>query len=157
MYAKKESTVLCVVSATLDKISAVSAPKRKFIFHIFELRISMNCRYVYTNMERWVSWVEKTYRNWFSKSFDWFDLNEKLTCQFSGKEIIAVFDPRYIKKSGKSTYGTGYFWSGVRKCALRGLEVGCLAFVDVLNGTALHALAKQTPSPTVLSKKSPSQ
>lgn len=150
---KKETTVLSVVSATLDKISEVSAPKRKFIFHIFELWISMNCRYVYTNMERWGSWVEKTYRNWFSKSFDWFDFNEKLMRQFSGKEIIAVFDPSYIKKSGKSTYGTGYFWSGVRKCALHGLEVGCLAFVDVLNGTALHALAKQTPSPTELSKK----
>jgi hypothetical protein len=142
---KNKSTVPDVVTSTLDKITKVSLPKRKFIFHIFELWISMNCRYVFTNMERWGEWAEKTYRNWFSKSFDWFDFNSKLTLQSASKEIIAVFDPSYIKKSGKHTYGTGYFWSGVRQCALRGLEIGCLAFVDVINGTALHALARQTP------------
>ncbi len=150
---KNKSTVLDVVSATLDKVSKVSVPQRKFIFHIFELWISMNCRYVFTNMERWGAMAEKTYRNWFAKSFDWFDFNRKLILQCANKEIIAVFDPSYIKKSGKHTYGTGYFWSGVRQCACRGLEIGCLAFVDVQNGTALHVLAKQTPSSTDLKEK----
>ena len=138
---KNQSTVLDVVSVTLDKVSKVSAPTQKLVFHIFELWISMNCRYVFTNMELWGLWAEKTYRNWFSKSFDWFDFNEKLTLQFSSKAIIAVFDSSYIKKSGKHTYGTGYFWSGVRQCTLHGLGIGYLAFVDVFNGTALHALA----------------
>jgi hypothetical protein len=150
---KIKSTVLDVVSATLDKITDLSLPKRKFIFHIFELWISMNCRYVFTNMKRWGSLAEKTYRNWFSKSFEWFEFNTKLCQQYAGKEVIAVFDPSYIKKSGKHTYGTGYFWSGVRQCALRGLEIGCLAFVDVLNSTALHTLAKQTPGSAELKEE----
>ena len=34
--------------------------------------------------------------------------------------------------------------------ALKGLEIGCLAFVDVSAGTAMHALAEQTPSPKSL-------
>jgi len=51
--------------------------------------------------------------------------------------VISASDPSYIKKSGKHTYGIGMFWSGVRQKALRGLEIGCLAFVDVTNATGI--------------------
>jgi hypothetical protein len=67
-----------------------------------------------------------------------------------GAEIVAAFDPSFIKKSGRHTYGMGRFWSGVRQKALRGLEIGCLAFVDVKNNTALSGIAVQTPSPKEL-------
>jgi Transposase DDE domain len=113
----------------------------------------MNCRYVFSNMERWGRMTEKSYRNGFSKFFDWFKINYALlqSCMIGdSKEVIAVFDPSYIKKSGKHTYGIGMFWSGVRQKALRGLEIGCLAFVDVANATALHGIAEQTPSPKSL-------
>jgi hypothetical protein len=66
------------------------------------------------------------------------------------KELIAVFDPTYISKSGKHTYGIGKFWSGANNKALKGLEVGCLAFVDVINTTAMPLLVEQTPSPKSL-------
>ena len=93
---------------------------------------------------------EKSYRNCFKKFFDWFEYNYAIVKQHCGKEIIAVFDPSYIRKSGKQTYGIGMFWSGVRQKALKGLEIGCLAFVDVAAGTAMHGLAEQTPSPKSL-------
>ena len=79
----------------------------------------MNCRYVFSNMERWGSMTEKSYRSCFKKFFDWFGFNYSMVKQRCGKEIIAVFDPSYIKKSGKQTYGMGMFWSGVRQKALR--------------------------------------
>ena len=110
----------------------------------------MNCRYVFSNMERWGKMTEKSYRNRFSKFFDWFEFNYALVQQHCSREIIAVFDPSYIKKSGKHTYGLGMFWSGVRQKALLGLEVGCLAFVDVAGATAMHGIATQTPSPKFL-------
>jgi hypothetical protein len=94
-----------------------------------------------SNMERWGKMTEKSYRFGFSKFFDWFKFNYALVQQHCAAEMIAVFDPSYIKKSGKQTYGMGMFWSGVRQRALRGLEIGCLAFVDVANGTALHGIA----------------
>src|SRR5215212_7052941 len=103
-----------------------------------------------SNMQRWGKMTEKSYRNCFKKFFDWFGFNYAIVKQHCGKEIIAVFDPSYIKKSGKQTYGLGMFWSGVRQKALKGLEIGCLAFVDVAAGTAMHALAEQTPSPKSL-------
>ena len=142
---KKQSTVQSVVRATLDKISSVTLPNRKFIIHIFELWLSMNCRHVFSNMGRWGSMAEQTYRGWFARSFDWFGFNYEVVKEHCDKEIIAVFDPSYIKKSGKQTFGLGMFWSGVRQKALKGLEIGCLAFVDVAAGTALHGEAVQTP------------
>lgn len=147
---KPKSNALRVVDATLGKITEVKKPVAKFIIHIVELWLGMNCRYVFSNMERWGRMTEKSYRNRFSKFFDWFKFNYSLVKQNCSTEVVAVFDPSYIKKSGKHTYGMGMFWSGVRQKALRGLEIGCLAFVDIVNATALHGIAVQTPSPKSL-------
>jgi hypothetical protein len=101
-------------------------------------------------MERWGAMTEKSYRSCFKKFFDWFKFNYELVQLCCGAEIVAAFDPSFIKKSGRHTYGMGRFWSGVRQKALRGLEIGCLAFVDVKNNTALSGIAVQTPSPKEL-------
>jgi hypothetical protein len=150
---KPNANALKVVEATVGKITGVSKPVTKFVIHIVELWLGMNCRYVFSNMERWGKMTEKSYRNGFKKLVDWFDFNFEMVKQHCGTEIIAVFDPSYIKKSGKQTYGLGMFWSGVRQRALKGIEIGCLAFVDVTAGTALHGEAVQTPSSKALKEK----
>jgi hypothetical protein len=150
---KPKSNALRVVETTLGKVTKVKKPVAKFVIHIVELWLGMNCRYTFSNMERWGMMTEKSYRNGFKKFFDWFGLNYELMKQHSDKEVIAVFDPSYIKKSGKHTHGLGMFWSGVRQKALKGLEIGCLAFVDARAGTALHGIAVQTPSPKALKQQ----
>jgi hypothetical protein len=147
---KPNSNALKVVEATLGKVTGVKKPVAKFVIHIVELWLGMNCQYVFSNMERWGKMTEKSYRSGFKKFFDWFGFNFALVKQHSGKELIAVFDPSYIGKSGKLTYGLGMFWSGTLQKALKGIEIGCLAFVDVAAGTALHGEAVQTPSPKTL-------
>lgn len=150
---KNKSNALNVVETTLSKIKKVNRPVSKFLIHIVELWLGMNCRYTFSNMQRWGKMTEKSYRNAFKKTYDWFGFNLELVKQHSGEEIIAVFDPSYLKKSGKKTFGLGMFWSGVRQKALKGLEIGCLAFVDVAAGTALHGEAVQTPSPKTLKQQ----
>ncbi len=150
---KTKSNALRVVEATLGKVTGVKKPLTKFIIHILELWLGMNCRCVFSNMQRWGRMTEKSYRNGFGKFFDWFGFNLLLTREHCSKEIIAVFDPSYIKKSGKHTHGLGMFWSGVRQKALWGLEIGCLAFVDVAAATAMHGIAEQSPSPKSLEEK----
>jgi Transposase DDE domain len=147
---KTKSNALKVVDATLGKVTGVKKPVAKFVIHIVELWLGMNCRYVFSNMERWGSMTEKSYRNGFKKFFDWFGFNFALVKQHAAKELIAVFDPSFIGKNGKQTYGLGMFWSGTRQKALKGIEIGCLAFIDVTAGTALHGEAVQTPSPKAL-------
>jgi hypothetical protein len=148
-----KSNALQVACATVGKVNKVSGPLKKFVVHILELWLSMNCRYVFTNMQRWGGRAEKSYRRMFEKFFDWFSFNFQLVKQYGEGEIIAVFDPCFIKKSGKGTYGLDKFWSGTAAKALKGLEVGCLCFVDVVAGTALHAVAEQTPPQQLLKQK----
>lgn len=151
LYTK--SNALQVAEATVSKVKEVSRPVATFVVHILALWLSMNCRYVFTNMQRWGARMEKSYRQMFGKLFDWFGFNYELVKHYAAVEIICVFDPCFVKKSGKKTYGVGQFWSGVAGRALKGLEVGCLCFVDVAAGTALHAFAKQTPSAAALQKR----
>jgi len=148
-----KSNALRVAEATLGKVKKVSRPVAKFVLHILELWLGMNCRYAFSNMQRWGSLTEKSYRQLFKKFFDWFQFNVQLVQEHCASQIICVFDPTFIKKSGKLTYGLGQFWSGTAAKALKGLEVGCLGFVDVEAGTALHGLAVQTPSPALLKQK----
>ena len=62
------------------------------------------------------------------------------------KECIAAFDPSYINKSGKKTYGKDWFWSGKDQQTKPGLEIRCLALVDVADDAAYSIEAVQTPS-----------
>lgn len=94
---KTKSNALRVVEATLGKITGVKKPVTKFIIHIVEFWLGMNCRYVFSNMERWGKMTEKSYRNGFSKVFDWFKFNCALLRQHCSTEVIAVFDPSFIK------------------------------------------------------------
>lgn len=151
LYTK--SNALLVAEATLSKVTKVSKPIAGFLLHTLELWLGMNCRYVFSNMQRWGSRMEKSYRQMFSKLFDWSGFNYELVRQYAGKEVICAFDPAFVTKSGKQTYGLGTFWSGTVGKALKGLEVGVLCFVDVAAATALHAQAVQSPSPAAMKQK----
>ena len=142
-----------VVSTTLSKSKEVTRPVSKFILHIIPLWLSMNCRCVFMNLQRWGGRSEKSYRAMFSKTFDWFRFNRELVKTYFKGKVIAVFDPFFIKKSGKKTYGLAQFYSGTAGRALKGLEAGCLCFVGMEEHTALHGIAIQSPTPDSLHRK----
>jgi hypothetical protein len=81
-----------------------------------------------------------------------FVTSSRLSSVSSDERIVAL-DPSYIPKSGKSTYGRGRFWSGVAKATKWGLDICGFAVVDVVNNTALHLNAWQTPSADELVKR----
>ena len=96
---------------------------------------------------------EQTYRNQFEKKFDFFAFNKLLINLVSSGERVIALDPSYIPKAGKSTYGRGKYWSGVAKAAKWGLDICGFAVVDIVNNTALHLNAWQTPSAAELVAK----
>lgn len=150
---KTVSNACGVCSAALSKIKEVSRPVTKFILHVVPLWLSMNCRYVFMNMQRWGGRSEKSYRHMFARPFDWFSFNCALVrANFKGK-IIGIFDPSYIRKSGKKTYGLAKFYSGTAGKALKGLEIGCLCFAGVEEHSALHGICVQSPTPESLHRK----
>ena len=54
-----------------------------------------------------------------------------------------AFDPSFIIKSGKKTYGKGYYWSGKDGQTLHGLEISSLTLVDVSDEAAYSLEAVQ--------------
>ena len=58
---------------------------------------------------------------------------------------LLVLDPSFVSKSGRGTWGTGWFWSGMARAVRWGLEVTLLAAVDVEEGGAYPLCARQSP------------
>jgi hypothetical protein len=112
------------------------------LWHILSIKGKIN----FLQLGRFSSYGEQTFRNQFEKKFDFFSFNKLLINQSSSNERIVALDPSFIPKAGKSTYGRGRFWSGVAKSAKFGLDICGFAVVDIVNNTALHLNAWQTPS-----------
>ena len=135
-------------AAILQKMSGIGKSQFKFIVHIVHLFLSMRGRKNYLMMARYGTYCEQSYRQNFEKDFekdfDFKAMNRQLITDYCGKELIWLFDPSYISKSGKSTPGTGYFWSGCAGSPKWGLELSALAVADIENHTAMHYHATQT-------------
>lgn len=136
-----------------DAFSGLNKARKDFISNVLWLFLSIKGRINFLQLERYGSLIEQTFRNQFEVKFDFFSFNGYLINQtIPGDRIIAI-DPSYIPKAGKSTYGRGKFWSGVAKQAKWGLEICGFAVVDIVNNTALHLNAWQTPSANELVKR----
>lgn len=105
------------------------------------------------NLSRYVSYSEQALRNGYSRGFDFMAITYQLIQTHCSQEKAIVFDPTFINKSGKKTEGIGYFWSGTSQKVKKGLEIGCLGVVDILNKTALHLEAIQSPTSCERKKK----
>ena len=113
---------------------------------IFTLFMGLGGRYNFTNMSRYGDYSEQTYRNNFEKPFDFMAFNKNLIFENCSAHRVIAFDPSYIPKSGKKTEHIGTFWSGASSKALKGLEIGGFAVIDIDNNTAMSLEAVQTPS-----------
>jgi Transposase DDE domain len=134
-----------LVSATLASITGISKPVAKFISTIYPQWLSVSGRYNFINIARYGKYSEQSLRNGFERGFDFFKFMIALLRRHNKEEWILAFDPSHINKSGKKTYGLGHYWSGKDQRTKKGLEIGCLAAVDVENHTAFHLQAVQTP------------
>lgn len=110
-------------------------------------------RYNFLNMSRYGSYSEQSYRNNFEKEFNFLGFNVELINQSCSRHLIIAFDPSYIPKSGKHTDHLGWFWSGTSGKALKGLEIGGLAVIDIDNNTAMSLEAIQTPGSNELKEQ----
>lgn len=134
-----------LIGTILGKINGINKSQKKFIKHILILFMGIRGRYNFLNMARYGTYSEQSYRNNFEKRFDFIGFNVELINQSCSAHLIIAFDPSYIPKSGKHTDHLGWFWSGTSGKALKGLEIGGLAVIDIDNNTAMSLEAIQTP------------
>jgi hypothetical protein len=133
--------------------SELNKPRKDFIVSVLWHILSIKGKINFLQFGRFSSLAEQTYRNQFEKKFDFFAFNKQIINQVASGERVVALDPSYIPKAGKSTYGRGKFWSGVAKAAKWGLDICGFAVIDIVNNTALHLNAWQTPSASELVNK----
>ena len=95
-------------------------------------------------MKRFSNKCEQYFRINFEHKFNFQSFNLTMIKERIS-ECVVAFDPSYIKKSGKQTYGLGMYWSGCANRAKWGLDICGFAVVDTLLNTAFHLNAIQTP------------
>lgn len=133
-----------LTSAILSQMSNISKRKRDFFLHLMLLLISLRGKFNFVNLSRYGQFNEVTYRQHFSKGFDFMGFNQNLITTHCSEKRIITFDPSYLPKSGKHTYGVGRFWSGSAQQVKKGLELSGFSCVDLKHWTALHLYAQQT-------------
>lgn len=134
-----------LIRTILQKMDGLNEWRRRFIIECFMMFLTIRGRINFLNLGRYGSYDEGTYRKGFQKDFDFMTFNSQLIDQFCTDHIILGFDPSYIPKSGKSTPGLGYFYSGCAGTYKKGLEIGCIAAIDVSKNTSFHIEAIQSP------------
>jgi hypothetical protein len=124
--------------------------QRGFLLLLFRLWLVIPGRINYANLARFSDKSEKTFRNWFRKSFDFLGVTSCLVRMaqgqgYLGKTLALVIDGSHISKSGKHTPGLGKYWESKQGKAVKGLEVSCCAVIDLAGHFALPLDALQTP------------
>lgn len=146
MILKAILNINTLIHSVLNKITELSKPQKDFFIEIMLLFISIQGRMNFLQFGRYGKFGEQRYRQQFEKQFDFLSFNKEITLSHGSGNFAIAFDPSYISKSGKKTYGVDKFWSGVAGQAKFGLEISGIAAVDIDNKTAFHLEAVQTPT-----------
>lgn len=140
---------LRLVQTLINSITSDTTKRlRDFMVKLFTAAASLPGKKNFSQLARYSDLSERTFRNRFQQGgFDWEGLNHNIMERRSapGDEFVVAFDPAYISKSGKSTYGVGKYWSGVEKRSKDGLEIMALAAIDIDTKSCTMLEAVQTP------------
>lgn len=145
-----------LINGILDKMAKICKPQRKFIVEVLSVMLSGRGKMNFRNMSRYGTSSEKTFSRNYKNPFNFAEFNQQALAIVlkPGTRLMAAFDPSFVQKSGKKTYGKDYFWNGSANKAEKGLELGLLSVVDVDYNTAYAVSARQTP-PIAASRKNP--
>ncbi len=135
------------ITNILEKQAGVAQPQKKFLVTLFLTILLMRGKVNFRNLSRYSELDEKTYSRQFRKSFDFVTFNELLIADMipSDHEQIGVMDASFVDKSGKETYGLGFFYDSCHNKAAKGLEISNLAVIDVTDNTGYTLSSWQTP------------
>jgi len=128
-----------------NEFSELKDNRKQFISTILLCFLSIKGRINFLQLSRYSKYCEQYFRINFENKFNFQDFNRRLILNLKIKECITAFDPSYIAKSGKCTFGLNKYWSGCAKQAKWGLDICGFAVIDIVQNTAFHLNAIQTP------------
>src|SRR5215510_2710255 len=138
---------MTIVTDILQQMPAVRQPQRKFLVVLFATILALRGRVTGRNLSRYCDYSERTIARQFRETFDWSEFHQRVMTAVldPGSELISAQDASFIPKSGKQTFGLGYFFNGCANRAEPGLEISTLAVVDVTRRGAFTLAVAQTP------------
>ena len=126
-----------IIYAVKNSAAKLTKSFEKILIEVIILYMIIPRKVNFTQMERYGSHDEQTYRNNFGKKksecIDWLKLNVSLAKRYfgeKGRHAIAI-DPSFISKSGKKTPHIGRFWSGCAQAVKHGLEIMGIGLIDI--------------------------
>jgi hypothetical protein len=137
IFAKMTDTYNCTIGAW----------QRSFLGELFQVVFARRGRVNFTNLARFSTFCEQTFRRHFRKTFQWVAFNLVLVrlSRHPKEPVIGVFDCSFLPKHGSATYGIDRFFSARTARAERGLEVSILGVVATESRRAFGLDATQTP------------
>lgn len=138
---------MTIVSDILQQMPRVRQPQRKFLMVLFTTILALRGRVTGRNLSRYCDYSERTIARQFRTPFEWPEFHQRvMTAALDPRsELISAPDASFIPKSGKQTFGLGYFFNGCASRAEPGLEISTLAVVDVTRRCAFTLAVAQTP------------
>jgi hypothetical protein len=114
---------------------------------LFATILALRGRVTGRNLSRYCEYSERTIARQFRAPFDWPDFHQRvITIALDPRSaLISAQDASFMPKSGKQTFGLGYFFNGCANRAEPGLEISTLAVVDVTRRCAFTLAVAQTP------------
>ena len=130
----------------------VRKTQKCFLERLCSLWLAIPGRINFTNLARYGSLNERSYRHWFAKPLAFIELNAALVSylqergQVSSSHLVLGIDASFIRKAGKASPEVAKFWDGTCNKASSGLELSCCSLIDVESKQAFSLAAKQTPA-----------
>jgi hypothetical protein len=144
-YPNCKSLIISALSG-LEIFETLKECRKNFIISVLICFSSIKGKINFLQLERFSDKCEQYFRINFENKFNFQGLNLAMIKErVSSSECIIAFDPSYIPKSGKKTYGLGMYWSGCAGKPKWGLDICGFAAVDTKKNTAFHLNAIQTP------------
>ena len=91
----------------LMRVKHTKKPQQKFLCHVMRLMLMLPGRVTFRNLSRYSPYHERTFTRWFARDFDFVTLNHAAIVEVVplSHEHVLAFDPSFVPKSGKHTYG----------------------------------------------------
>jgi hypothetical protein len=136
-----------ILESILQQMSGISQSQKKFMVILFSTILLVYGKVNFTNLSRYSSLSEKTYRRHFLKKFNFSEFHQCFIKKALNSErtIIAAIDCSFIKKSGKKTEGKATFYNGVAGRPEEGLEISVISLVEVETHLSYSVSVQQTP------------
>lgn len=139
--------IIEIFDTIIGKMQGISYPFAKFLKEILLVFLFAKGKHTFTNLARYSSYEEKTFRRNYEKRLDLSQFTQVLLENYGQDEkFIACSDASFIPKSGKETHGLAKFWSGTAQKAEKGLEISVLSLIGLEKGLNLCLSVEQTPA-----------